>query len=153
MFPAPSCCAPRLAAPHPRPAARWAATLALAFALAGTAGSVQARATPSQASLGLSVLPVAVSVASPALLLSAGAQLTVVSVTAAADGSVWVLERAADGARASLTLAGGAAAAVGTAVVVSALSTGWVLSAAGQAVCFIPNEIGAALLHNEQVTR
>jgi hypothetical protein len=37
--------------------------------------------------------------------------------------------------------------------VVTALSAGWILSAAGNAVCFIPNQIGAALLHNERVTR
>jgi hypothetical protein len=38
-------------------------------------------------------------------------------------------------------------------VVVSAFSAGWVLSAAGRAIAYIPNEIGAALLHNERVTR
>jgi hypothetical protein len=37
-------------------------------------------------------------------------------------------------------------------VVVTALSAGWVLSAAGQAIAFIPNEIGRALLHNERIT-
>ena len=45
----------------------------------------------------------------------------------------------------------------GTAVVVTALSTGWVLSTAAEAgsraLAFIPNEIGAALLYNERVTR
>jgi hypothetical protein len=34
-----------------------------------------------------------------------------------------------------------------------ASTAGWVLSAAGQAVAFIPNEIGKALLYNERVTR
>ena len=33
-----------------------------------------------------------------------------------------------------------------------ALSAGWVLSAAGQAIAFIPSEIGRALLHNERLT-
>jgi len=68
-----------------------------------------------------------------------------------------VLERASDGARASVTLsaaaAGGLSVAAGTAVVVTAFSAGWVLSAAGKAIAFIPNEIGAALLHNERLTR
>ena len=137
-----------------RPArARWAATVLLAAALAGQSTGLQARAPASQASLGLSMLPMAISVVAPVTVLSAGAALTVVSVNTVAQGSVWVLERASDGARASITLAGGAAAAVGTAVVVSVLSTGWVLSAAGEALCFIPNEVGAALLYNEQVTR
>jgi hypothetical protein len=101
----------------------------------------------------LSTLPVAVSVAAPVVLLSTGAALTVVAVQASAVGTVWVLERASDGARISLQFAGDAVSAVGTGVMVLAMSTGWVLSAAGQALCFIPNEIGASLLHNEQVLR
>jgi hypothetical protein len=36
---------------------------------------------------------------------------------------------------------------------VTALSAGWVLSAAGQVIAFVPNEIGKALLHNERITR
>ena len=43
--------------------------------------------------------------------------------------------------------------AAGTAIAVTAISTGWVLSTAGQAIAFVPNEIGKALLHNERVTR
>jgi len=68
-----------------------------------------------------------------------------------------VLERASAGARASVTLsaqaAGGLSVAVGTAVVVTAFSAGWVLSAAGKAIAYIPNEIGAALLYNERITQ
>ena len=105
----------------------------------------------------LSLLPIAVSVAAPAMILSAGATLTVVAVETTVEGTVWVLERASDGARASVTLSAQAAGAVsvaaGTAVVVTAFSAGWVLSAAGKAIAYIPNEIGAALLYNERVTR
>jgi hypothetical protein len=36
---------------------------------------------------------------------------------------------------------------------VSVIGTGVVLSAAGEAIAFIPNEIGKALLYNEQVSR
>ena len=49
--------------------------------------------------------------------------------------------------------ADGASTLVGTAVVVTAISSGRVLSAAGQAIAFIPNELGAALLYNERITR
>jgi hypothetical protein len=49
--------------------------------------------------------------------------------------------------------AAGLSSLVGTAVVVTAVSTGWVLSSASQAIAFIPNEIGAALLYNERITR
>ena len=111
---------------------------------------------PSEASA-LSALPVALSVAAPVMLLSAGAMLTVVAVEASADGTVWVLERASDGAQASVTLSaqavGGLSVAAGTAVVVTAFSAGWVLSAAGGAIAYIPNEIGKALLYSERVTQ
>jgi hypothetical protein len=105
----------------------------------------------------LSALPIAVSVAAPVMILSAGVSLTVVSVEASATGAVWVLERASDGARATIKLsaqaAGGLSVAAGAVVVVTAVSTGWVLSTASEAIAFIPNEIGAALLYNERVTR
>jgi hypothetical protein len=104
----------------------------------------------------LSTLPIAVSIAAP-VVLSAGAVLTVVAVEASATGTVWVLERASDGARSTLRLSaqavGGLSVVAGTAVLVTVLSTGWVLSAAGTAIAFIPNEVGAALLYNERVTR
>jgi hypothetical protein len=130
--------------------------IALAALLATSLASAHAQWEVSEAS-GLSALPIAVSVAAPVLLLSAGATLTVVAVQASALGTVWVLERASDGVRATLTLGAQAARALsvaaGTVVVVTAVGTGWVLSTASEAIAFIPNEIGAALLYNERVTR
>ena len=105
----------------------------------------------------LSLLPIAISVAAPVGLLSAGATFTVVTVHAASEGTVWVLERASDGVRVSLTLSGqlvgGVSVMAGTAVVATAFSAGWVLSAAGKAIAFFPNEVGKALMYNERVTR
>ena len=125
----------------------------LALALSGPA---RAHGGASELSA-MSALPVAVSVAVPVGLLSAGAVLTVVTVDAVSDGTVWVLERASDGVRASVTLsaaaAGGASVLSGTVVVATAFSAGWVLSAAGKAIAFIPNELGKALLYNERITR
>lgn len=131
------------------------ATLLSVALVAG--GSARAhREAASEASV-LSGLSVAVSVVAPAGLIVAGASFTVVAVSAVAEGAIWVLERASDGARFSVTLSaasiGAASLAVGTAVTVVACSTGWVLSAAGKAIAFIPNEIGKALLYNERVTR
>jgi hypothetical protein len=131
-------------------------TLAAALLAAQLMTPAQAHPNASDASV-LSALPIAVSIAAPVMLLSAGAMLSVVAVEATSAGTVWVLERASDGARASVQLgaqaAGGLSVAAGTAVVVTAMSAGWVLSAAGRAIAFIPNEIGTALLHNERVTR
>ena len=130
-------------------------TVAVALGL-GLTTPTRAQSTVSDASA-LSMLPIAVSVAAPAFVLSGGAMLTIVSVEATSVGAVWVLERASDGARASIRLVGrgiaGASVAAGTAVVVTAVSTGWVLSSASEAIAFLPNELGAALLYNERITR
>lgn len=101
----------------------------------------------------VSLLPVAMLAAAPAFILSGGMILTVVSVQASATSTVWMLERASDGARLSLTVAGNSVAVAGAAVIVTAVSAGWVLSTAAKAIAFVPNEIGASLLYNERVTQ
>ena len=102
------------------------------------------------------MLPIVVSVAAPVAVLSAGAVLTVVVGRGDGIGMVWVLERASDGARASITSAGRPAGALGR------RGNGGRRDrdqhrlgafAAGEAIAFIPNEIGAALLYNERITR
>ena len=147
--------------------------LLLAASLSAALVSAPARAQ-SEASLVLSALPVASVVgagaavagsavagaaavsAVPAALAVSGAVLVVKAVEVSARGTVIVLERASDGARVSLELSGRAAsgvvAGVGAAVAVSVIGAGVVLSAAGEALCFIPNELGRALLHNERLT-
>ena len=133
----------------------------IATALAGSlVFALPARAhTQANSSQGseLSLLPVAVSVAAPVALLAAGAVFTVVAVQASAVGTVWVLERGSDGAQASINFTGDVVGAasnlVGTAVVATVFSAGCVLSAAGRAIAFIPNEVGKTLLYNERVTR
>lgn len=131
-----------------------AVSLALSFT---AAGSAQAHRDAASEASALSMLPIAVSVVAPVALLSAGGAFVVVSVSVVAEGTVWVLERASDGARAVLTFSGavvgGASALAGATVVATACSAGWVLSAAGEAIAFVPNEIGKALLYNERVTR
>lgn len=138
-------------------------TLLAAFLVLAVAAS-PARAQ-SEASLALSALPVASVVgaasavalsALPVALAASGAVLVVKTVEVSARGTVLVLERVSDGARASVELSGraasGVAASVGTTVVVSVIGTGVLLSAAGEVLCFIPNELGRALLHNERIT-
>ncbi|RVT50067.1 hypothetical protein [Rubrivivax albus] len=132
-----------------RPASRHLVALGLALVLVQPTG---AWAHGGSELSTLSALPVALSVAVPAGLLVSGAAFTVIAVQGASDASVWVLERASDGARFSLHLSAGASAVVGGTVVVSAVAAGWVLSAAGEALCFIPNELGRALLHDERLT-
>ncbi|MEJ6003116.1 hypothetical protein [Paucibacter soli] len=120
-------------------------------------GPARAQSTASEASALSAMLPVAVSVAAPVMLLSTGVVLSVVAVEATATGTVWVLQRASDGARISVRFASqalaGAALSVGTVLAVTVISSGYLLSAAGEAIAFIPNEIGASLLYNEKLTR
>ena len=128
-------------------------SVAMAATLVTAPAYAHNHTNPSAASSALSLLPVALSVAVPAGLLSAGAVLTVVAVEASAQGTVWLLERASDGVQMSVNIAGNASLAVGALVTVTVLSTGWVLSQAGRAVLYVPNEAGALLLYNERVTR
>jgi hypothetical protein len=123
--------------------------------LAGAVGAaVPARADNDlSAASALSLVPVAVVSAAPALLLSAGASFTVVAVEASADGAEWVIARTSDGMRGSLRVAGGASLAVGTAITVTAVSAGWLLSTAGRVVAFVPNAVGRRLTHHERVSR
>lgn len=105
----------------------------------------------------LSALPVAMSISAPVLSVAAGSVLVLASVEVVADGTVWVLQRASDGARIvvkwSAISVGMASVAVGTAITVTAVSAGWVLSTAGEVLALIPNELGKALLHHERVIR
>lgn len=123
----------------------------------------------SEASAALSLLPVAsvvgtasagaaasgAAVALPAALSLAGAVLTVQAVQVSALGTVYLLERASDGAQASVQVLGRGAAAsahgVGTVVVCSVIGTGVLLSVAGEVLAFVPNALGQALLHNERL--
>ncbi|WP_290674693.1 hypothetical protein [Aquabacterium sp.] len=105
----------------------------------------------------LSALPVAVSVSAPILSVAAGSVLVLASIEVVADGTVWVLQRASDGARIvvkwSAMSVGMASVAVGAAITVTAISAGWVLSTAGTVLALIPNALGQALLHHERVIR
>ena len=145
------------------------ATAAVLCASALLLASTQAAQAQSEVSVGLSMLPVAsvvgaasvagaaasTVVAIPVALAVRGAVLTVKAVEVSARGTVFVLERASDGAVASVELgaaaAGSVALGVGASVVTTVIASGVILSAAGEVLCFIPNAIGRALLYNEKI--
>ena len=95
-------------------------------------------------------------VALPVALAASGAALLVKSVDVGARGTICVLERASDGATATIEIAGRIAERMtlrtGQAVQVSVVGAGAVLSVAGAAIAFVPSELGRALLHNERLT-
>lgn len=88
----------------------------------------------------------------PLALTVAGAELVVDTAASTAKGVAYGLRRVSDGATVSVEVlsqtAGKASLAVGSAVTVVAISGGVVLSAAGQAIAFIPNKVGQSLMHN-----
>ncbi|ASM76655.1 hypothetical protein VITFI_CDS0877 [Vitreoscilla filiformis] len=132
----------------------WAAMgLSLGLTLSGSVRAAQV----SETSSALSLLPVAVTVSGATALLSTGAVLTVVSVQLVADGVVWVLRKGSGGVEVSLRvsqrLVEGVVVGVGTVLVGTVISAGLVLSVAGEAVAFVPNQIGASLLHSEEIKR
>lgn len=110
-----------------------------------------ARAADASEASEASVLPVALSATATSLLVAGATELTVVGVQVSADGTTWLLERAADGSRASVRLAGQASVATGSTLVVTAVAAGWLLSQAGRVLALVPNDRGLALLAHQRV--
>lgn len=149
----------RRSAPH-RFAARgcfplvWAVSAAIgllagmpAFAAAQSDGASR----QSEASLAASVeVPAAVSLA-----LSEGAKFAVAGIGASAQGVAITVSAVGIGASFVVYVSAEAAKElglhVGQAVQVSALATGWLISAAGRALCFVPNERTRPLLHSRRI--
>lgn len=134
------------------------ASLAAAPALAHSEASAAVSLLPVASVMGVASAAAgsaAAVVALPAALSVGGAVLTVAAVQASAVGTVYVLERALDGAQASVQVLGRGASAVahgvGTVVACSVLGTGVLLSVAGEVLAFVPNALGQALLHNERL--
>lgn len=142
--------------PPPVPALRrasaWSA-FGLAAILASGAASAQSSSELSEASL----VPVAISVALPVVLVAGVGSIVVTGVQASAEATVWVVENVADGVRGSICFAGHAVGvvgiAVGTVIVVTVVATGMVLSTAGHVIAFVPNETGRSLSYNQRVSR
>jgi hypothetical protein len=124
-----------------------------AVSLAASVGAHGSSSELSEASL----VPVAISVALPIVLVAGVGSIVVTGVEASAQGMVWVVENVADGVKGSICFAGrvvgAAAVSVGTVIVVTAVATGMVLSAAGHVIAFIPNEIGRTLSYNQRVSQ
>jgi len=152
----------------------WVALLCAVGITACLSTPLSARAHGgSEASVALSLMPIAsvavatgasgaavsaaagAVVAIPAALAVSGAVLVVKVVEVSAVGTLYVLERASDGAQASIQVMGQTVAStahgVGTLVTCSVIGAGVVLSVAGEVLAFIPNELGNALLYNERL--
>jgi hypothetical protein len=138
---------------------------AAAFSLAFVGGAARAQSEASALS-DLSALPIAsvaasaqaagASLAVPAVLSAAGGVFVVKSVEVSAYATLYTLERVSDGTRLSIEVATRgvkqASVLAGTTVTATVLSTGIVLTAGSEAIAFVPNALGRALLHNERIT-
>jgi hypothetical protein len=133
------------------------ASFSFAFGLAGALASGAAQAQSSSELSDASLVPVAISVALPVVLVAGVGSIVVTGVQASAEGTVWVVENVADGVKGSICFAGrvigATVVAVGTVIVVTVVATGMVLSTAGHVIAFIPNEIGKSLSYNQRVSR
>lgn len=109
----------------------------------------------SQASRGSSGELSATVVGGSVMTVFIAGSLVVASVKTVGDGVEVVLEKAADGSRATVQFSGkaleGVSLAAGTAVEVVAMSAGHALVASGKVIAFLPNEAGKALLHHSRV--
>jgi len=128
-------------------------TLVLALVTANAAHAQRSSSEISEASL----VPVAISVALPVVLVAGVGSIVVTGVEASAEGTVWVVENVADGVKGSICFAGHVAGtsvvAAGTVITVTAVATGMVLSSAGHVIAFVPNEIGRSLSYNQRVSQ
>lgn len=145
------------------------AALALCFSFTHT-GSVAAQNSGSDVSeraalplasvilapLGSSAITGSIVEEAAVALSTSGGAFVVKTVESTVRGTVLVMDRISDGTRVSIEVIGkgtaAASAVVGTTVAVSVIGTGAVLSIAGEAIAFVPNSAGRALLHNERVT-
>ncbi|MCI4569445.1 hypothetical protein [Lysobacter sp. CFH 32150] len=135
-----------------RSRARWLVLLSLASAPAWAAVQSDAASRQSEASLAASIdVPAAVAAA-----LSEGGKFVVASV--AASGETVAVTVSAVGVGASFVVYIAAETvrelgiAAGTAISVTAVASGWLLSAAGEVLCFIANESARVHVHSRQVT-
>jgi hypothetical protein len=137
----------------PVSASRAIATLVLALV---TVDAAHAQRSPSEISEA-SLVPVAISVALPVVLVAGVGSIVVTGVEASAEGTVWVVENVADGVKGSICFAGHVVGttlvATGTVITVTAVATGMVLSSAGHVIAFVPNEIGRSLSYNQRMSR
>jgi hypothetical protein len=132
---------------------RWLAASLVLFVPA-LALPAQAQSDASRASQKLSAASIALPAASVDLLAAGGA-FSVVALRPVGASVEMVLASAADGARISLRVGGEALAAsgvvIGTALVATAVSGGYLLWAGSEAVAFVADATLAPLIHRQEL--
>lgn len=126
--------------------------LALSAAIAPARAATQSDLSrQSEASLAASVeVPVVMTEA-----LSAGAAFSVTAIEASGSAVALTISAVAAGTSAvvmfSAEVAKALGIAVGTAIVVTAVAAGWILSVAGESLCFVANALARPHLHSRRL--
>ena len=129
-------------------------TLVLACTLCNAYAGEQASTDMSAAS-GMIAAGSALVVGGSLSAVAASGKVAIASVEVAGESVVIVLAGASQAARATVRLSAASAAGVslvaGTAVSVVLIASGTVLIVAGEAIAYIPNEIGKSLIYHERI--
>ena len=125
-----------------------------ALLMFGTATHANSVTDASRASINASIaIPVAL-VDGSAQMFKDGGQLSVTGIKTAGNVSVITLRGLKGGAEASVQISSkaieGSAIGVGVMLQATVSATGVLLVSAGQAIMFVPNEMGKALLHHSR---
>lgn len=123
--------------------------------LIGSAFPLQTSATNPSAISELSVIGASALSEATVELIASGGKLVLVAATAGAEVGSLVIGAVGTGAsvtiQVSAATAGEASALVGTSIEYVATSGGWILMMAGEAICFVPNEVARSHLHRREL--
>jgi hypothetical protein len=127
---------------------------AIAFAATLPTAHASSLSEASRASLNASVAVPVTLVQGTAQMFKDAGRFSITGVKTVGEVSTVTLRGLANGAEASVQFTGkaieGSAIAVGTVLQGSVTATGVILVGAGKALMFVPNEVGAALMHRSR---
>ena len=129
---------------------------AAAFSLAFVAGPARAQSEAGAVDA-LSALPIAsvTTTALPPIFATGGSAFRIESVEVGAFATLYAMERLSDGARVRVEVGTRGARRQplprGSIVKAATVSTGLVLTSGGEAIAYVPNALGRAVLHNQRL--
>jgi hypothetical protein len=125
--------------------------------LIGTAFPLQTSATNPSALSEVSAVGVSQLSEATVELIAGGGKLVLTAASAGAEVGSLVISAVGSGAsvtvQVSAATATEASALVGTGIEYVAASGGWILMMAGEAICFVPNEVARHHLHRRELQR
>jgi hypothetical protein len=125
--------------------------------LIGTAFPLQASATNPSAASEVSAVGVSELSEATVELIASGGKLVLTAASAGAEAGSLVISAVGTGASVTIQVSAAtateASALVGTSIEYVAASGGWVLMMAGEAICFVPNEVARQHLHRRELRR